>query len=708
MATLEKIRSKSVMLIVVIGIALLAFIIGDAITNSRNLFGDQTTVAKIGGKKIDYTDYIRKREELNNQVEQGRRQNPQQYANFDPQVLSQAALEQLVAEAMLDEAADNAGIQTSSSLLSYYVLQNPVSPRIRDIMQQLNSAGHGVSSPQYAYQLIFNPTSNGLTEAEMAPYQRAWIAMEQETAQMVKRNIYQRLLMGTVKANDLDKKALYNDYINTLNVDIAYVPYGRIDPEQYVVDENAVRAEYENIKSQYKVEEPTKDVAFIAVNITPSDADRAAARRLASQTVASLRKGQLNKDLRKEGIASTRKELRAADLPAGAVKDFVMNAPKDSVRILSENIKGFTIVKMGNKTQMLDSIQLNIVQVAGEGLAQRVMADLNNGLAIDSISSVFPADSVMAQKEQWIALFNAQGRTGALEPSQLDTLLSAGGKYVSLLSTPQFAVVAQVAQKKNPVEIYEYEEVNYDLKPSTETVNIERTKLEDFLTANNTVKLFTENAAKEGYSVRNLSLNASTPAVPRGANMQSFYPDSRQVVRWVMIDGKTGEVSHVYESKDAMAPTLYAVAVTNEYDEYTPLTNSTVNNAVTDRVRKSMVGDQWMADYQPKATTMAQASEAMGVESRNNETFRFGRNSQIHDASVVGKIAGSQPGRVILVKGDDGIYAYQVNSTNTETFPYTDSQYEQQYFRMVNPNLTDMLKGAKEVKNNIYKFEAGD
>ena len=61
MATLEKIRSKSVLLIVVIGVALLAFIIGDAITNSRNLFGDQTKVAKVGGTKIEYNDYVRKR-----------------------------------------------------------------------------------------------------------------------------------------------------------------------------------------------------------------------------------------------------------------------------------------------------------------------------------------------------------------------------------------------------------------------------------------------------------------------------------------------------------------------------------------------------------------------------------------------------------------------------------------------------------------------
>ena len=101
MATLEKIRSKSVFLIIVIGVALLAFIVGDALTNSRNILGDHTTVAKVGSTKIDFTDYQRKREELNNQLEEARRNNPAQFANFDTQVLPEMALEQLMQEAIV-------------------------------------------------------------------------------------------------------------------------------------------------------------------------------------------------------------------------------------------------------------------------------------------------------------------------------------------------------------------------------------------------------------------------------------------------------------------------------------------------------------------------------------------------------------------------------------------------------------------------------
>lgn len=51
MATLEKIRKRSVLLLVIIGAALVAFIIGDFLNSGRNIFGDGTTVAKVDGEK---------------------------------------------------------------------------------------------------------------------------------------------------------------------------------------------------------------------------------------------------------------------------------------------------------------------------------------------------------------------------------------------------------------------------------------------------------------------------------------------------------------------------------------------------------------------------------------------------------------------------------------------------------------------------------
>ncbi|MBQ7211961.1 MAG: SurA N-terminal domain-containing protein, partial [Muribaculaceae bacterium] len=50
MATLGKIRKQSVLLLIVIGVALLAFIIGDFFNSSRNIFGPGSSVAKVGSE----------------------------------------------------------------------------------------------------------------------------------------------------------------------------------------------------------------------------------------------------------------------------------------------------------------------------------------------------------------------------------------------------------------------------------------------------------------------------------------------------------------------------------------------------------------------------------------------------------------------------------------------------------------------------------
>ena len=59
----------------------------------------------------------------------------------------------------------------------------------------------------------------------------------------------------------------------------------------------------------------------------------------------------------------------------------------------------------------------------------------------------------------------------------------------------------------------------------------------------------------------------------------------------------------------------------------------------------------------------------MGVEQQNVPNFRFGRNMQVRDAEVMGKIAGSKPGKVVLVAGENGVYAYRIKANAKGGFP---------------------------------------
>ncbi|MDE5797015.1 MAG: hypothetical protein K2H75_07870, partial [Muribaculaceae bacterium] len=635
----------------------------------------------------------------------------QQYANFDQQQLPQMAIDQLVAEKLLDEAVRKTGLRASSESLRFYVMDNPVNPRIQDIIRQLNASGLSVSTPAQAYEIIFNPTRNGLKESDMQGFQRVWIAMEEETKQMIERQNYQRLLMGTVRANELDKKALYNDYVATSQIAYAYHPYGQLPEDQYPVTDAELKNEYDNVKGRFKVDEPTKDVSFIAVTITPSAADRKASSDLANRTLAQLNDSNGNdKALRKEGVTFEHRQLRAADIKAPAVRNYITSTSSDTVSMIYNNMSGFKAVRLNNRRQAVDSVTVTIVQVLGEQLPTRVMTALNNGsVSIDSISSRFGADSIFVQKEQVLALFNADGPTRAIEQGQLDTLRQAGGRYVSLMTSPQGAVLAKLVKQSAPVAIYDFDEITYNLKPSAATITEETEKLEKFLAENNTPAKFAENAPKSGYNVQDLTFTQSSSAVPRMMGMQQYLPDSRQVVRWVMIDGKPGQVSRVYESKDANAPALYAVAVNSAYDDYAPLSNANVKNFVTQRVRRAKAGDKLMNDYQGKTSTIENAAQAMGVEPQSSDVFRFGRQGQVRDAKAMGRINGSKAdNKVVLVKGDDGIYAFVVNGNSKEDFKYDDATYQRQYQQLFQPNMEQMLRGSKKLENNVYKFEAGD
>jgi peptidyl-prolyl cis-trans isomerase D len=713
MATLEKIRRRSVLLLIIIAVALLAFIVGDALTNSRNIFGNRTTVAEVGGTKIDYMDYQNKRSELNDRLEQQRKYNPNMQ-NYDSQMLAQAALQELVGETLLSQAVDKLGIVVTGDQLRFYMLENPINQNLGTLIQQLNASNIAVQTPEQAYKAIFQPQTVGKTDADMAGFKNYWLQLENETKTLVAQQSYVRLLQGTFVANDLDKKLIQEGYATVSDITYAMVPYGQLDEKKYPVSDADIKAAYDRDKNRYRVDEPTKTISFINVAVAPSQKDLEASQKLALKTVAELAgNGTLSKETKKAGVTIARQQLRGVDIKEQNIKDFVATATADTVRIISNDIKGFTAVKMGSRTAERDSIKLNIVAVAGKTLPAKVLAQLNGGLAIDSVAKKFSADSVNVTKEQWFPLFTAQGRTD-FPQNYLDSLAVAGGRYIALDATDEGTVYAKIVEEKAPVTIYEYDLVTYNLQPSNTTMQAAQSKLNKFLETNNTADKFVANAAKAGYTVSTYDVSQSTPAIPIFEGMNQYLPDSRQVIRWVMIDASKGDVSHIYESKDVYAPKLYAAAVTDEFEDYYPVNHRHVKESLTDKVRRQKAGDAMVKTYSAKGTTVSQIAAAMNATPQEAQVrFSVMGARPIADAAVVGKIAGSkQGGKATVVRGDNGVYVYQVNKITKENLGNDQNgMFEQQFMQFsqfARPNLLDMLIGKDKVKNYIYKFEAGE
>lgn len=712
MATLEKIRSKSVFLIVIIAVALLAFILGDAITNGRNLFGNGTTVAEVDGQKIDLADYQRKHQELTQRVEEMRRQNPAQAAQMDNQAISQQALDELITETLINKAVDKTGIRVSPELLRFYMIESPqMLPELQNLLQSMNQNGLNVQSPEQAYSIIFNPQSVGLTEQMVAPFQRAWINVENVYRGKIAQVIYMGLVQQSSKANALDIAAMKRDYTATANVKVAKKAYGVVDEKKYPVSDDDIKKAYEAKKNNFKVEEPTKEVSMIALKVSPSDKDKAAANKLAHDAVTQLKKnGQLSKDLQKEGLALERHTMRTADVKNPQLKSFVEVASADSVGMLQTNMNGFMVVKMGNRTAELDSIEISTISVVGKNLPAKVLAAVEGGLSVDSLQTQFSQDSVMYQAPQWLPLFTADGKTPisnyGLTQEQMNTLVASNGNFVTLHESDDVTVYAKVTDRKSEKPVVSYETIEYVIHPSETTIAQEQARLQKFLDANKDVAKFANNAKAQGFNVQNVTLTPSTPAVPQGFN--SYYPDSRPVVRWVVMDSKKGDVSKIYMSKDPETPMLYAVAVVDAYEDFTPWTNEDVKNQLTKEVRNSKYGDDLVKEYSAKGN-IDQIAEAMGVEVSEVADLKAQRNPNVSDPAVLGRIMGSKPNqKAQVIKGEDGVYAVVVNSVGNEGNQMTDEQFGQMFLQMHQSNPVNKVRGTKKVKNNIYKFEAGE
>lgn len=706
MATLEKIRSKSVFLIVVIGIALLAFIVGDAITNGRSLFGSGSTIASLGDAKVDISEYQS-------------RLNMYQEANPDADVqeLSQATIDALINEKLLDAAAKKLGVEVSDEQTTYYIMEQPLQP----MQLFMNTYGRAVQqmypnaqlTPTLMYNIIFTPEKYGLSADQTEGLKQAWIAMEKETKAAAARNIYMQLLYATIQPNDLDKKALFAQNTDSYTVDVARKAFGELDKKKYPVSDADIKAEYDKNKNMFMVKELTKTVGFIAYSVKPSDADIKLAKELQAAALKSVKAGQpLAKDLQKQGVRFDTRTATTANAGDYQLSSFLKGAPVDSVALFDRG-GSFRIVKLVGNSAANDSLEVAFVQVMKDQVAA-VTADIKAGMALDSLSGKYSADQVGVSPAQWVSIQNEQARQqlGSVSSTFVAALDTVGaGAILTAQETPEGSVLAYVKNAKPKVSVYTYEDTYYDLYPSDETIDAATEALSKYAASHNTPAKFAEGAQKAGYMHQSVPVSVSLPAFSAGMNPMngraSYYPKSREVVQWVMTEGEPGMASPVFSNEDMQQPVLYIALVEDEYDDYAPYTDSLVKESLEAKVRASKAGDAMVKQYSGKGNIQATA-QAMGVPVVTDSQVRFQGSMNVPDAAVAARMTGTKPGaKTYVVKGNDGVYAYEVKAKNPSESKYYESQSADQYNRQFKGNvnaLFNMLRGNKRMENNIFKI----
>ena len=690
MATLEKIRKKKALLAIVIGGALLFFIIQvgfEAIGRS----GGNRAAAKVGNEKIDIMEFSQRVE----QAAADDQQNNQQ-KQTDPAVRQQEVLDEMISEKLLEQEYKKLGLGVSDWEITQMMTgKNPVKPVIDFALQV------GAQSPAELYDFISNPTKHGVQEAQVKELKTQWEKLKTDIIKSYKFSKLTNLLSGCLQPNDLDRAQMAQETAITNIVTFAKKDYASLPDDKYPVSDADLKAQWEKMKPLFKTEEELRAIHYIAVNIEPSQEDIAAANKIADAAYLALQKGRGVDSVRVLGTVHIDTAMTAKELMPAKVRDFFASAEVGSTRRDSVVDNHHVMYKLINKQLSVDSVNLSYVVIQGDAKVQKEAMDmLNSGKTLDDLKKAYP-QKVDGKMNSWERMY-------AVPDSMKQKINNATiGTYFKYSWGDQAATLLTINEKKAPKMFYTLATITYDAYASTKTSEQLRDKFQDFLNKNKTVKAFEDNAAKAGFNVQETLITPSTPQLGGYRGVK----DSRKAIKWAF-DNKKGDVSPIFSDNNDV---LLAVAIDDIYqDEYLPYTFQNAQAILTQRVRNDKKGDDLMKQYQGKAKDLNGYAALMDSKI---DTARVVFDGSIdpklgNEPGLVGRIAAAKPGTLQgPYKGENAVVVYQVVKKEKEerqpSKEELDARYAQTRGRnnIVNPqSIYQILTKSTKVKKNLIDF----
>lgn len=681
MATLEKIRSKSVLLVSIIGVALVLFII-TLVDNPLAMFQDTTSIAKVGNHKISV-------EEFNRRSEMEMQRNSDR--SVDNAVLQAQVMQGLITEALVNEEYDRLGITVTAEELTEAMIGENAHP---SVAQWAAQAG---ATPRQLYDMIFNPAQFGMDLQIADQFKAQWIEMERMVENDLKSAKFQGLLAGAITANKLDAKALYDEGAKTWSIRYAKADLSSVPDSAVKVTDADIRALYNDSRETYALVEPTRKVMFVNLPVVPSMQDRLAAQQAVEAGIVALREQPAMEGLvGQNAFTINRAEAPESNITPVALRTFLSEASVGDVQLVSNTGNMFEIAKLLGKANKVNEVTYDMVGVnTDEVSVDSIKPLLAAAASLDSVAGV-----TGSQTGQSLNL-----ATAGLTSDVLDQFRNTpAGTFFKVAEQGPVTILARVTERKAPVSMIEYATATYNVEPSQQTYEALRSQLRHFLDSTATATSFTmENALSHGLSASQAMV---TPSSPMLANIN----DSRDMVYWAM-NAKKGQVSDIFN--DDRNSRLSAVALVDIYDDYVPVSESSVADRLRIQAMADKKAEKLIAQYQGKGNDVAQYAAAMGTEADTTTVNfsqmyipRLGAQQSALTASVAASDNGSLNGPM---QANGSVIVYEVISTEESAMPYNEEDYRTTFDRtrgnsVMMQRLPLILLGNNKVENRTLKF----
>lgn len=710
MATLQKIRDKGILLVTVIGVALLAFILGDLLTSGNTLFAKSKDKAfSVNGKVVstqEYANRITEWEEFQKMIS-----GQTSLDEATTQQIREAVYDQMVREIILDNQTSKLGISVSKAELNDLVHGESISPLLQSLPFFINPET-GVFDREGLIQFLATvngPDQSAMPEerAMIQQYKNVWLFIENMVKYQRLQEKYDLLLSSSIMVNDNEAKTSFD--LSQQSSDIAYAVknYFAIPDSVVSVSAQEVKSFYNKNKSSFKMDVPLAKISYFTKEIVPSEEDFAEIEVLANEAYEKL--------LETNNIASVvadYSDIPYRDIYVSAAllddrqKSFIETASISDVEGPQKEGNSFNIYKLIDKTQAPDSVHLRMMAIPDATVMGQDSIVTN---FVDSIFNELTSGKSFAEVANSL---NPQANGGDIGWAREIDLFSAGADLVKAafsapigepfkIKLPGQQMILQVEERTAPVTKYKLATVSIPVLVSEKTSNNIDNELNQLVSEPNISKNFSELASEKGYFVMpNTSVSANDFSLMN-------IPNSRQVVTWAVNEKKMGTVK-----KFDLSNTRIIARVDQVYPAGTaPL--SELESTIKSRLINEKKAETIIADLSAKniSSLDAFANEMDAVvDTVKFVNFTTQNISGLGFEPTINAVAGYAPENAIVgpVKGNMGVYVLSVTNRTKNDDEY-DATAQKNIMQSNNAYMLQMqsfatLKEKLKVEDNRYVF----
>lgn len=719
MTALGKIRSKGILLIIIIGLGLFAFIAEEAFRSCNGIKGQNSQqIGEVLGEKIYVQDFQKLLEEYQDAMKLTMRTD-----NLSEDQLNQLkdqVWQQLVSERVMKEDCKKLGLTVTED-----ELQNVLNDGTNQLLTQTPFVNQQTGRFDVSILKQFidayrkaEASNNSQQLDQMRPAYNYWLFVEKNLRTQLLAQKYQSLLANCVLSNKVEAKMAFNEENEEAQIQLASIAYNTIKDADIKVTDEEFKAKYEELKPAFRQQQETRDVKMVDVQVKASATDRA----------------QLQKDM-----AGYQKQLAAAADPtqvvskSGSMIQYIglpvsgkafqqhpdIASKIDSMAVgttgVVENTKDntYNIVRILSRTELPDSVEFRQIQVGGKTLeAARASADsiqkaLAAGGDFQAIAKRYGQDSTTT----WFtgAMYEQASTMSQDNRAYIEALLNGAVGSTQNIELTQGNVVIQVLNRKAMKSKAVAAVIKKEIRFSDNTYSKAYNRFSQFVTQSQaSLADLQKHATKFGYTVQDLNDFATSSHTVGNVGGSGI----RDAIKWIF-EAKEGQVSQLFEAGKENDHLLVLCMTKIHPQGYRPWDDAQVKEILKREVIRDKKAEMIMAKLKGVNSIAAAQAKGAKVSTVNQITFAapaFIQATGAAEPALSGAVAATAQGKFCSapVKGNAGVYVFQVVKKQMRPAKYNEEQQiqmcRQRAMQYMGNFMQDLVFGAGVVDNRYLFF----